>query len=187
MNGNIMISDLLISTESKKGFMAARDTNTFAWRLRVERDKTGMSQFDMCDRIKEIVRQKEPAFDLSYPAYNKYETGDTVTPPMRVMAAISKVLGRSLDYLILGEEPDGEAKFATEEAEQVAAIVDNLPPELRAALLDGALLLQQLHRNIENSRIEHAMFLEEIKTLLPEQKRIQAQSILNKINHRRGE
>lgn len=184
MNGNIMIGDLLISTESKKGFMAARDTNTFAWRLRTTRDRAGITQFEMCDRIKRIIQQKEPTFDLSYPAYNKYETGDTATPRLDVTAAISKVLGVSLDYLILGEEPEGEAKFATEEAEQVAAIVDNLPAELRTALLDGAQLLQRLYRNIEHSQLEHVMFIEEIKTLLPEQKRIQAQSILNKINFR---
>ena len=80
MNGNIMISDLLIITESKKGFMAARDTNTFAWRLRTTRDRAGITQFEMCDRIKKIIQQKEPTFDLSYPAYNKYETGDTALP-----------------------------------------------------------------------------------------------------------
>lgn len=184
MNGNIMIGDSLISTESKKGFMAARDTNTFAWRLRSTRDALGITQFEMCDRVKSIVQRKEPTFDLSYPAYNKYETGDTATPRLSVLAAISQVLGVSLDYLITGEEPDGEVKFATHEAEQVASIVDNLPAELRTALLDGAQLLQRLHRNIEHSQLEHVMFLEEIKTLLPEQKRIQAQSILNKINFR---
>ncbi len=180
-----MISDLLISTESKKGFMAARDTNTFAWRLRTTRDRAGMSQYEMCDRIKKIIQQKEPTFDLSYPAYNKYETGDTATPRLDVTAAISKVLGVSLDYLILGEEPEGEAKFATEEAEQVAAIVDTLPAELRTTLLDGAQLLQRLHRNIEHSQLEHVMFIDKITPLLPEQERIQARSILSKINNLR--
>lgn len=130
-----MIGDLLIFTDTKKGFMA-RDTNTFAWRLRSARDALGITQFEMCDRIKSIVQRKEPTFDLSYPAYNKYETGDTATPRLSVMAAIGQVLNVSLDYLITGEEPAGEAGFNTVEAEQVAAIVDNLPPELRAALLD---------------------------------------------------
>ena len=163
-----------------------RDKNTFTWRLRRARDDMGITQYAMCDRINEIVRRSEPGFDLSYPAYNKYETGDTATPRLPVLAAIGSVLNLSIDYLVTGHEPDGTANFATEEAEQVAAIVDSLPAELRAALLDAAQLLQKLHHSIEHSQIEHVMFLERIKTLLPEQERIQAQSILNKVHFRGG-
>ena len=50
-----MIGDSFIITDSKKVVMAARDTNTFAWRLRSTRDALGITQFEMCDRIKSIV------------------------------------------------------------------------------------------------------------------------------------
>jgi transcriptional regulator with XRE-family HTH domain len=180
-----MIGDLL-SIHVVGSNMAARDTNTFAWRLRQSRDQMGITQYDMCDKINEIVRRREPGFALSYPAYNKYETGDTATPRLPVLAAIGKVLGLSIDYLVTGHEPDGKADFSTEEAEQVAAIVDSLPAELRATILGGAQLLQRMHYNAEQSQAEHVMFIQRIKPLLPEQERIQAQSILDKINFRRG-
>ena len=179
-----MIGDQLLTvevgTETGKAYM--RNTDTFAWRLRQQRDAMGITQFEMCDRIIAIIRRDEPEFSLSYPAYNKYETGDTATPRLNVLTAIREITGLSLDYLIAGEPEETGSEFATEEAEQIAVIVDSLPPDLRAALLDGATLLQRLDRTISQNQIEQALFLDRIKSLLPEQERIQAQSILSKIS-----
>lgn len=179
-----MIADQLLTIEvgTETGKLYMRNTDTFAWRLRQQRDAMGITQFEMCDRIVRIIRRNEPEFSLSYPAYNKYETGDTATPRLNVLAAIREITGLSLDYLITGEQEETGSEFATEEAEQIAVIVDSLPPDLRAALLDGATLLQRLDRTIAQNQIEQALFLDRIKSLLPEQERIQAQSILSKIS-----
>lgn len=111
---------------------------------------------------------------------------DKQEPSNDFLFAFCDMFDTDTEWVLRGRalESETSGKFISDEAEQVAAIVNSLPAELRAPLLDGARLLQRLHHNMQQSRIEHAMFLEEIKTLLPEQKRIQAQSILNKINLR---
>ena len=181
-----MIGDQLLTiemgTETGKAYM--RNTDTFAWRLRQQRDAMGITQFEMCDRIIEVVRRTEPEFSLSYPAYNKYETGDTATPRLNVLTAIREITGLSLDYLITGEEPDKEPEYKTTEAPAIAEIVESMPPNLRATLLSGAQLLQQMDQAILQSQMEQIAFINRIKSLLPEQERIQAQSILNKIDIR---
>lgn len=152
-----MIGDQLLTSEvgMEAGKAYMRNTDTFAWRLRQQRDAMGITQFEMCDRIIAIIRRDEPEFSLSYPAYNKYETGDTATPRLNVLTAIREITGLSLDYLIAGEPEETGSEFATEEAEQIAVIVDSLPPDLRAALLDGATLLQRLDRTIAQNQREN--------------------------------
>ena len=87
----------------------------------------GITQFEMCDRIVAIIRRDvNPNFSMAYPAYNKLETGDTVTPKHSVLKAIKEITGLSLDYLITGEEPEAEARFLTEEAEKVGAMIDKM-------------------------------------------------------------
>ena len=164
-----------------------RDTNTFAWRLRQHRDSMGITQFEMCDRIVAIIRRDvNPNFSMAYPAYNKLETGDTVTPKHSVLKAIKEITGLSLDYLITGEEPEAEARFMTEEAEKVADIVDALPENLRKVLLSGAQTLRQMNQQIEQAETEQVLFLQKIKALLPEQERLQAISILEKLTRVRN-
>ena len=178
-----MIGDQLVRIGTETGKM--RNTDSFAWRLRQARDAMGITQFEMCDKIKAVIRREEPTFDLSYPAYNKYETGDTATPRLNVLSAISEITELSLDYLVSGREKEKEERFATTEAEQIAAIVDSLPIDLRTPLLEGARLLQRMSLTLQQTQIEEALFLNKIKTLLPEQERIKAQSILDKINRTR--
>lgn len=164
-----------------------RDTNTFAWRLRQHRDAMGITQFEMCDRIVAIIRRDVDAgFSMTYPAYNKLETGDTATPRHPVLKAIKEITGLSLDYLIVGEEPEGAANYSTPEAEQVATIVDTLPESLRQVMLNGAQILRQMDRRLEQAETEQVLFLQKIKALLPEQERLQAISILEKLSRVRN-
>lgn len=179
MIGNDLLT-IEMGNDTGKWYM--RDTNTFAWRLRQQRDAMGITQFEMCDRIIKVVRRDEPEFNLSYPAYNKYETGDTATPRLNVLAAIREITGLTLDYLITGEEPDKEPEYKTTEAAATAEIVETLPPDLRTTLLEGARLLQRMDQALIQTQVEQINFLTRIKALLPEQERIQAISILNKIN-----
>lgn len=181
-----MIGDqlMIVETGMETGKAYMRNTDTFAWRLRQQRDAMGITQFEMCDRIIKVIRRDEPEFNLSYPAYNKYETGDTATPRLNVLAAIREITGLSLDYLITGEEPDKAPEYSTVEATTIAEIVESMPPNLRTTLLNSAQLLQQMDQAIVQSQLEQIAFLQRIKALLPEQERVQAQSILNKIDIR---
>ncbi len=109
-----------------------RDTNNFAWRLRQARYAMGITQFEMCDRVNAVMRKADPDIGISYPAYNKYETGDTATPKIPVLSAIAEVLNLSLDYLISGhEEEEAPIRYWSEDADYIAQSVDALPDHLR--------------------------------------------------------
>lgn len=103
--------------------------------------------------------------------------------PYEILVAICEIFGVSADWLLRGEEFDVDAKdqWMHEETGELAAIVDKLPEHLRQVMMTGAQTLQRLNQQLEQAELERIEFLRKIKTLLPEQERLQAVSILEKM------
>jgi transcriptional regulator with XRE-family HTH domain len=173
-----------VGTETGKAYM--RNTDTFAWRLRQHRDAMKITQFEMCDRIIAIVRRDEPGFSLSYPAYNKMETGDTATPKHNVLKAIKEITGLSLDYLIAGEVEDGEDEFDTVEARQVGAMIDQMSQSTRQMMMAAARAAMQLENELLETQSELVELLRENIQFMENGARKKVDAYIDRIEHRTG-
>lgn len=145
------------------------EADSFAARLGwVRKYKLGISQKQMCARVVEIVRRKDPKFTMTPAGWNKFETGDTATPKHVILAAISEITGCSLDYLILGKEPPPEppSSYYSDDADRIAVMADDMLPRSRILLTmiaEGLLRIDE-EQNESDARLSQ-LLLENINTL----------------------
>lgn len=77
-----------------------------------------MQQFGRRLRAARITAGYEDAIDfandlgIDAPRYRKYERGNSM-PPLDVLQDIARMTGRSLDWLLLGQMPEGERRRKT--------------------------------------------------------------------------
>lgn len=178
------------------------DTNTLAWRTMITREERGLKQIDLVKLI------NEPPYNigLTVGAYSKIETGDTRTPKIETLVALSEILSVSLDYLIAGKPQANEQDvdiFISEEANIVGAIVDQMIPAWRQFVVDTIKLLnlreQEVNRQLDSlqernkelaenekrlrdMQLQFTKFLVEIMPHIDDAGRRRARSILHDIN-----
>lgn len=104
--------------------------DTLAMRAKVEREKLGLTQKEMAERL------SAPPFNIQITTsgYSKIEKATTETPHRDVLRAMKRIFGVSIDYLLDGEEPEADRVidvFISEEANQGGALIDKMSPDLR--------------------------------------------------------
>lgn len=154
---------------------------TLARRIRDRREDLQLQQGDVVRLLKDNYN-----VEISQPAYSKYETGETATPSLPVLSALSKVLDISLDYLINGVEWQPAAiPFLNREANTVAELIDEIEDEADRRLL-LSLVESISRRSAQYSALERDMLdlLEETIINMTEVQRAKAQSILQKISRK---
>ena len=72
------------------------DTNTLAWRTMITREEKGLKQIDLV----RLINEPPHNIGITVGAYSKIETGDTKTPKIETLIALSEILDVSLDYLL---------------------------------------------------------------------------------------
>ncbi len=144
------------------------------------------TQYELCDFLTGAVEApngKRYTIKTSRSVVNRYlNDGQEMT--YEIIVAICEIFHTTADWLIRGEinEEDTKEQWLHEDTGQIASIVDTLPDNLRQTMMAGATILKDLSSQIEQMEIEQVNFLQRIKTLLPEQERLQAISILEKMS-----
>lgn len=158
-----------------------RDTNTFGWRMKWERERLGIGQKELAEMM-----QKQFNITIGQSGISKIENDEVKTPPFPVQIALSKILHCSLDYLITGEEwKDAADRFITDEANQVGALLDEMDEDARQFVMT---IVQRIHQfNMERKARQEDMrvLMEEYIALLPQPnqaKAAKAQLILRKVD-----
>lgn len=111
--------------------------DTFGKRLRLLRQDRGLSQIDLRDALKKYD------VDIGETYISELERTDK-TPTLAVAAGMAQVLGVSLDYFGLLVDDARHYKqeplisYISPEADEVAALVDEMNSEQRAAVLSMA-------------------------------------------------
>lgn len=154
------------------------DRDTLAWRLMLAREDKGISQRQLVD----MINAKPYEIGLSYPGYSKIESGDTENPRIEILRALRQILNISLDELIDGELPQADIDvFATEEANRIGAMIDQLPVEDRQLIEEGTRILYQLRQVIRAQSDEISERDNQIRDLQIEVATLRKESIeLNK-------
>jgi transcriptional regulator with XRE-family HTH domain len=117
-----------------KGVTMASETedtrNSFGWRVMTERKQSRMSQTEVCDRL-----EKEFGIKITYGALSQIETGETKRFHVEMLFALAKIFNVNPYALLTGEEV-GTTKGWSEEAEQIAGMVDQMRPQTRQKVLE---------------------------------------------------
>lgn len=125
------------ATAQNRGLRMRLDT--FGKRLRLLRQDRSLSQLELRDKM-----EKEGGVEIGGAYISELERGDQ-TPTVKVAAAMAKVLDASLDYLGMLHD-DASATYRREaapvyfsqEADEVAQLVDRMHPSQREVLLSVA-------------------------------------------------
>lgn len=107
------------------------DTNTFAWRVMIARKERGLNQRQVVDLLCERY-----SIDLTPAAYSKIERGETELPRIKVLIAISDILGVSLHKLLTGQDwTEPVDQFSSPEANIVGSMVDGMMQDSRETMV----------------------------------------------------
>jgi transcriptional regulator with XRE-family HTH domain len=114
--------------------MTPKFLDTFGKRVRILRQERGWTQNQLIDALKTV------GVDIGRSYVSEWERTDKM-PSGEVVAALARVLETTADYLLLLTddaeivENTQEVDAISEEAEEVAHIVDSMTPERRADVL----------------------------------------------------
>lgn len=116
--------------------------DSLAMRAKVARESLGLTQKEMAEKL------SAPPFNIQITTsgYSKIEKATTETPHRDVLRAMKRIFGVSIDYLLDGEEPEGDKApdvFISEEANQAGALIDKMSPDMRTFAV-------QLLKNIDD-------------------------------------
>lgn len=100
-----------------------------------------------------------------------------------MIVALSKIYDADPTYLLTGEE-HGETTHYSEEAEQIAKLVDQMQPQTRQMMLGAARGAMQLESELMEAYREIARLLEENISLLSNGDRMIADAYIDRIGHR---
>lgn len=133
--------------------------DTFGKRIRALRQDRGLSQIELRDRMK-----SEAEVEIGDTYISELERSARM-PSLEIAAAMAKVLDVTLDYLGLLIE-DGELSYKrtpppvyfSEEADEVASLVDAMRPEQRLVIMSvarnlSALTMERAKRRAESNDI----------------------------------
>lgn len=161
--------------------MNAEDTrNSFGWRVMTERKQSKLTQQDVCDRL-----EKEFGIKITYGALSQIETGETKRFHIDMLFALAKIFDVNPYTLLTGEER-GETINYSAEAEEVARMMDAMPPSMRRMMLDAAKATQQLAAELLASQRRIAQLLEENIMLLENGDRSIAHDYIDYIGYHRN-
>ena len=111
-----MLSDMMAS------LLDDTARKSFGARLKTLRKARGLTQ-------KEVAAQ----VSVQHTHYNKYEAGLYV-PPMEKVVLLASIFGATLDYLVLGNEPDGQSVRNTNLLERFREL-DTAPRETQETIV----------------------------------------------------
>lgn len=130
-----------------------RDEQSFGWRLMKIREDREMSQKEVVDKLADYDSEGIPR---SIPALSQLELGMTKRVHVDLLLALSEILNVSVGYLITGIEPESPTAWS-EEAEQVARLIDQMQPPTRQVLLSAAKAALEAERQLRK-QTEQQMF-----------------------------
>ena len=140
------------------------DLASFGRRIRILREDLDWTQGELRD---EVERRAGVTMGASYLSQLERAKSSGKMPSLEVARGLALALGCSLDYLAgLTEDlqpvsvPTKDLHFFSEEADEVAGVVDSLPHPTRTGLVQMARLAQ------ENERLRQERKREEFRTLL---------------------
>jgi transcriptional regulator with XRE-family HTH domain len=123
-------------------------------RIRLLRENAGLTQGELAEAVTRL------GVDVRNSQISAIERG-TASPSWQVAVAIADVLYASLDYIAVRSEfpdvaddnllPPAAEVGISPEAEEIARIVDDLPPFQRDALLAHARILEAMERESERN------------------------------------
>jgi transcriptional regulator with XRE-family HTH domain len=115
--------------------MTNKYLDTFGKRVRILRQERGWRQQDLVDALQDVGAAIGRTYVSEWERTEKTPTGD-------IVAALARVLDTTTDYLLLltddAERPGAvqdEVDAISEEAEEVAQVVDSMTPERRQDVL----------------------------------------------------
>ena len=137
--------------------------NTLGKRVRLLRQDAGISQKELVQRL-----ANKYGIRISRGYMSQIESQGKI-PSSEVIVALAKELGTTTDYLLLLTDnpfpPSDNVEYMSEEADEVARIVDELPPAKRRELLEIARTMRKM--SLEEQR-ELQRDMEELRQILDE-------------------
>ena len=155
----MIIADLRNHQTAEAGGTMAKRRNvkdSFGKRVRDEREALGLTQSDMIGLLNERY-----AIQMSEAAFSKIEIGETKRLHIDLQMAITGILGNDIRYLLTGEEP-GTTTAWSEEAEQIARMIDAMLPRSRLSMLVMARNLVEADKEDRRRDIEITRFLQSL-------------------------
>lgn len=142
---------LLVEMATENATIADMNTTDYLGsmgkRLRIHREEMGLSQIDLVDRMRTY------GVDVKSQHISGLERSGK-SPSVQVLAAIARALETSTDYLLMltdDPRPIDERDVAiagfSPEADELARIVDGLPPFRRAEILAHAQMVEVMERD----------------------------------------
>lgn len=116
--------------------------NSFGWRIMTERKQARLTQNEVCERL-----EKEFGIKMTYGALSQIETGETKRFHIDQLFAFAKIFNVDPYTLLTGEER-GEVVSYSEEAEQVARLVDRMQPASRKMIVSSAIATLELENEL---------------------------------------
>lgn len=172
--------DLTFNSTIRMARMRRREKGTFGWRVSIERDEKGLTQTDVIERL-----QSEFGIKMLVISLSEIETGKTKRVTPELIVALAKILGVDPAYLLTGEER-GDTTHYSEEAEQIAGMVDRMQASTRQMMMSAARAAMQLENELLETQRELAQILQENIMLLEESARRKADAYIDRIGHRTG-
>lgn len=143
----MMIIDSLKQTSKERCCMPLKrraKKGTFGERVKECREEnTTYTQNDFIEILKSRY-----GISMSAAAFSKIELGETRRLDPSLIVAIAAIAQTNIHYLITGEEPESTVAWS-EEAEQVARLVDQMQPPSRQVLLATAKATLEAERQLQ--------------------------------------
>lgn len=178
-----MISECIKSIITSGASMSKkRDTHTLGWRVATERKKSGLTQAQLVELV------KEHGITMSVTALSQIELDETTRVRIDYLLAIANKLGVDICYLITGEE-HGETISYSAEAEEVARMVDEMLPRSRLSMQVIAKNLVEADKKDRRKDIEITRFLQSLDqslTYLTDSQRSEIADILHNLDAGNG-
>ena len=152
----------IIVVKGKMMKVRKRDEQSFGWRLMKIREDREMSQKEVVDKLAAYDNEGIPR---SVPALSQLELGMTKRVHVDLLLALSEILNVSVAYLITGVEPESPTAWS-EEAEQVARLIDQMLPRSRQLIKTIAKNLVIIDNEQREAEVNIAVLLQENLNLL---------------------
>lgn len=160
-----------------RGVCMQRVIDTVGGRLMLARKDAGMNQLELLEKLKEKGHEITPSH---WSRVERNERGIS----NELLIAVADIFELSLDYLVGRPHYANEIieQFATEEANEVARLLDTMDEDLRKQVLAQAQHLQRLDEERKALHQEIETLLVEALKSFPAGTAIRAKSVLDKIN-----
>lgn len=139
-----------------------RDEQSFGWRLAKMREDREMSQKEV---VEKLAKYNIEGIPRSIPALSQLELGMTKRVHVDLLLALSEILNANVAYLITGEEPESPVMWS-EEADQVANLIDKMLPRSRQLIKTIAKNLLTIDNEQREAEVNIAVLLQENLNLL---------------------